>query len=382
MATNLSTCHPGDGIEALNRLPGLAEPLLQIDLERELQQLRQEDSWQRETGRSSKTLAKYPDFRIVLILMKSGTRMRQHRAEGRISIQQLKGQVCIHLADRKVNVSAGHLLVLDCGVLHDVEALEESALLLTISWRREKSDASESFSSTQRHLDEEAVSRMDDEGGAPDAAVSPLGAAQQDRALAARRGWGLRGCNHRRFTHFVKEVSMATNTVLTAGQASKLIRAREEVAEGTMAFHFEKPTGFKFKAGQFADVTLIDPPETDAEGNTRTFSIASPPFENELVFTTRMRDTAFKRSLKKVPLATEVKIGSAAGSFTLHKNRQSQPCSSQAESESRLFSASYGKPITTASRTSCIFSIPIGGPKTHLSWTLCRTWRRRIPTST
>jgi quercetin dioxygenase-like cupin family protein len=177
MATNLSTCHPGEGVEALNRLPGLAEPLLQIDFERELQQLRREDSWQRETGRSSKTLAKYPDFRIVLILMKSGSKMRQHKAEGRISIQQLKGQVCIHLADRKVTVSAGHLLVLDCGVLHDVEALEESALLLTISWRREKSDATESFSSTQRHLDEEAASRMDDEGGAPGATVSPLGAA-------------------------------------------------------------------------------------------------------------------------------------------------------------------------------------------------------------
>ncbi len=102
MATNLTPCHPGDGIEALNRLRGLAEPLLQIDLDRELQQL----------------------------------------------------------------------LMLDCGVLHDVEALEESALLLTISWRREKS-ASESFSSSQRLLDEEAVSRMDDEGGAPDVASRP-----------------------------------------------------------------------------------------------------------------------------------------------------------------------------------------------------------------
>src|SRR5580765_7731458 len=178
MATNLSTCHPGDGVEALNRLPGLAEPLLQIDLDRELQQLRREDSWQRETGRSSKTLAKYPDFPIVLILMKSGTRMRQHRAEGRVSIQQLQGRVRVHLTDRKVDVSAGHLLVLDCGVLHDVEALEESALLLTISWRREKS-TSESFSSTQQHLDEEAVSRMDYEGGAPDAAVNPTGEASE-----------------------------------------------------------------------------------------------------------------------------------------------------------------------------------------------------------
>jgi hypothetical protein len=50
MATNVSTCHPGDGIEALNRLPGLAEPLLQIDFERELQQLRREDCWKRRLG--------------------------------------------------------------------------------------------------------------------------------------------------------------------------------------------------------------------------------------------------------------------------------------------------------------------------------------------
>ena len=114
--------------------------------------------------------------------MKGGTRMRQHRAEGRVSIQLLEGQICIHLADRKVNMSAGHFLVLDCGVLHDVETLEESALLLTISWRRENSDVSESLSPTQRHLDEEALSRMDDEGGAPDAVASPSGSAKEGRS--------------------------------------------------------------------------------------------------------------------------------------------------------------------------------------------------------
>jgi ferredoxin-NADP reductase len=87
-----------------------------------------------------------------------------------------------------------------------------------------------------------------------------------------------------------------------------------------MAFHFEKPSQFDFKPGQSADLTLSNPPETDAEGNTRTFSIASPPFESQLIFATRMRDTAFKRSLKKMPLGTEVKIDSPMGSFTLHKN--------------------------------------------------------------
>jgi ferredoxin-NADP reductase len=65
-----------------------------------------------------------------------------------------------------------------------------------------------------------------------------------------------------------------------------------------MAFHFEKPMGFDFKPGQSADLTLLNPPETDSEGNIRTFSIASGPFENELVFATRMRDTAFKRFKK------------------------------------------------------------------------------------
>jgi ferredoxin-NADP reductase len=113
---------------------------------------------------------------------------------------------------------------------------------------------------------------------------------------------------------------MAAKEIPIAGYGSRLL-SRVEVAEGTMAFHFEKPSQFDFKPGQSADLTLSNPPETDAEGNTRTFSIASPPFENQLIFATRIRDTAFKRSLKKIPLGTEVKIDSPMGSFTLHKNR-------------------------------------------------------------
>lgn len=93
MTMNTSACHPGEGSKALNRLPQLAEPLLQFDLQKELQQLRKQASWQRETGRSSKTLAKYPDFRIILVLMKAGTQMNEHRAEGRVSIDHLPGTI-------------------------------------------------------------------------------------------------------------------------------------------------------------------------------------------------------------------------------------------------------------------------------------------------
>ena len=56
------------------------------------------------------------------------------------------------------------------------------------------------------------------------------------------------------------------------------LQRKEEVADGTMAFHFEKPAGFTFKAGQFGDLTLINPVETDTEGNTRGFSLASAVF--------------------------------------------------------------------------------------------------------
>jgi ferredoxin-NADP reductase len=93
-----------------------------------------------------------------------------------------------------------------------------------------------------------------------------------------------------------------------------------EIAAGTMAFHLEKPGGFSFKAGQFGDFTLIDPPETDFEGNTRGFSLTSAPYENDLMFATRMRDTAFKRVLRTVEIGTEITLDAPYGSFTLHNN--------------------------------------------------------------
>lgn len=96
---------------------------------------------------------------------------------------------------------------------------------------------------------------------------------------------------------------------------------RVEVAAETMSFHFEKPEGFTYKAGQFADYTLLDPPETDAEGNTRGFTLSSAPFEPILMATTRMRDTAFKRVLAELPLGTEVELDAPYGSFTLHNDR-------------------------------------------------------------
>ena len=96
------------------------------------------------------------------------------------------------------------------------------------------------------------------------------------------------------------------------------LERREMVAERTMAFHFRRPSDFTFAAGQALDWTLIDPPETDSEGNVRTFTIASAPSDPDIMFATRLRDTAFKRVVQKLPLGTDLQAEGPDGSFTLH----------------------------------------------------------------
>jgi quercetin dioxygenase-like cupin family protein len=116
----------------------LSGPLLQFDLAGELEQLHRDESWLHPTGRCSKTLVKHPDLRIVLIAMKASTRMHEHTAAARISVHSINGHIRLHLPDRVVDLPAGHLLVLDQCVPHDVEATEDSAFLLTLSWPPEK----------------------------------------------------------------------------------------------------------------------------------------------------------------------------------------------------------------------------------------------------
>ena len=109
---------------------------------------------------------------------------------------------------------------------------------------------------------------------------------------------------------------------MSSKQATYLVKVtnRFPVAERTMAFQFEKPAHFIFRPGQWIDITMLNPAETDAEGNVRGFSIASAPYEDMLMVATRMRNTAFKRELGRVPLNTEVQISEAGGNLTLQNN--------------------------------------------------------------
>ena len=101
------------------------------------------------------------------------------------------------------------------------------------------------------------------------------------------------------------------------------LEAREAVAEGTMAFRFERPNGFEFKPGQAIDLALSLQTDTPGgQGARHAFSIVSAPFEDELVIATRMRDSAFKRALEVLPIGSQVTIDGPFGSFGLHNARR------------------------------------------------------------
>jgi quercetin dioxygenase-like cupin family protein len=110
----------------------MAAPYLEFDVTRELEQLHREPGWK--SGQNAKTLVKFDNLRIVLTALKAETRIPEHQAEGRISIHTVAGHLKVRAQGRTFDLPTGRLLALDQAVPHDVEALQDSAFLLTIAW--------------------------------------------------------------------------------------------------------------------------------------------------------------------------------------------------------------------------------------------------------
>ena len=120
----------------IDRASPMAAPFLDFDLPAEVHRLHSEATWS--TGQNARTLIKYDNFSVVLTALQANVRVPEHKTEGRVSVHVLSGHVQIKAAGRTFNLRPGGLLALDHGVPHDVEALEESAFLLTIAWPQGK----------------------------------------------------------------------------------------------------------------------------------------------------------------------------------------------------------------------------------------------------
>jgi quercetin dioxygenase-like cupin family protein len=110
----------------------IAVPLLHVQFRERLERLKQEPTW-RTSRRNAITLNQEPALRLVLMLLGKGTKMPEHQAAGPLTLHVLSGSVALRTGGRTVEIGAGELIALESAIEHEVEALEESACLLTLA---------------------------------------------------------------------------------------------------------------------------------------------------------------------------------------------------------------------------------------------------------
>lgn len=115
-----------------NTLASMPVSSTELELESEIAQLQRSPEWS--TGIARKILIQYPDLQITLRTMRAHTRIPEHHNPGRICVQTVQGHIRMHADGQVFDLPKGKMLVLDRAIVHDVEALEESAFLLTVAY--------------------------------------------------------------------------------------------------------------------------------------------------------------------------------------------------------------------------------------------------------
>ena len=109
-------------------------PLQSFNLDAEIARLHQEEAWQQDQ-RNAITLRKGQGLNVVLLVMRSGDRLKEHSAPGPISLSVREGRVRFTAGEVVEEAGSETLLTCDAGVRHRVEALSDAVCLLTVGAR-------------------------------------------------------------------------------------------------------------------------------------------------------------------------------------------------------------------------------------------------------
>jgi quercetin dioxygenase-like cupin family protein len=109
----------------------LSGPAITFAIAEEINLLKQEPEWISGT-RNSVTVVKTSNLSIVLTAIKKGATLCGHEVDGPITLQVLSGAVQFGVAGEPRTLAAGTVIALDIAIPHDIQALEDSELLLTI----------------------------------------------------------------------------------------------------------------------------------------------------------------------------------------------------------------------------------------------------------
>ena len=101
-----------------------------------------------------------------------------------------------------------------------------------------------------------------------------------------------------------------------------LLEKCEHQDTDVMSFKFNRQdnfsrNSFNYAAGQYAffDIGGV---YNDPEGPVRHFSLASSPTEEEIMISTRIRDTPYKKRLSSLEIGSKAKVTKPLGKFVLH----------------------------------------------------------------
>jgi quercetin dioxygenase-like cupin family protein len=86
------------------------------------------------TGHIAKTLVKEGPLRVVLLGLRAGSTLREHDAEGPVSLHALSGNVEVESQGQVKSLEAGSALVFGASVAHSLRAQADSVVLVTIAW--------------------------------------------------------------------------------------------------------------------------------------------------------------------------------------------------------------------------------------------------------
>ena len=114
-------------------------PMRHVRIEEQLDRLKREPAWQ-SGSRNAITLTKEPSLQVVLTVLRKGTKLHEHRVSGLLTLHVLAGAMMFRTREGALRVRPGEIVVLESALEHEVEALEESAFLLTLVQPSERED--------------------------------------------------------------------------------------------------------------------------------------------------------------------------------------------------------------------------------------------------
>jgi quercetin dioxygenase-like cupin family protein len=105
--------------------------LVAVDIKAEIARLKGEPAWA-SGDRHGSSLIKGDGINVALMMLKKGAKLQQHHTRAPITVQVIEGRINFVAKGKTQLVTAGSMVALERAIEHSVEAVEESALVLTV----------------------------------------------------------------------------------------------------------------------------------------------------------------------------------------------------------------------------------------------------------